>query len=264
MSNLVSKNYTLGRGRLYFALFKPNTRVPMGERYLGNSPEVSFTSESQKLEHFDSDKGVRLKDASVLLQMDYSGKFSLDDIQYENLAMLFLGEMKTTTATAQTIAAESHLAVQKGYSYQLGQSTTNPVGNRNVKSVVVKDDKSTPTTYVAGTDYVVDDVLGRITILVGGTIANGTNLLIAYSTDPYTLDGMISKGESVKGQLRFIADNPTGANIDYLLPYVEISPDGDYQLKGDSWQTMNFTMSILKNGDLEAVYANGRPYSAAP
>lgn len=264
MSNLVTKNYTLGRGRLYFALFQPNTRIPMGERYLGNSPEISFTSESQKLEHFDSDKGVRLKDASVLLQMDYSGKFSLDDIQYENLAMLFLGETTTTTATAQTVTAESHLKVQKGYSYQLGQTTANPVGNRNVKTVVVKDDKSTPTTYVAGTDYVVDPTLGRVTILAGGNIANDTNLLIGYATDPYTLDGMISKGESVKGQLRFIADNPTGANIDYLMPYVEIAPDGDYQLKGDSWQTMSFTMSILKNGDLEAVYANGRPYTAAP
>lgn len=253
-------NYTLGRGKLYFARFKPGTTTPGGERYLGNTPEVSFSSDSQRLDHYNSDSGVRNKDASVLLQMDYAGGFSLDDIQFENLAMLFLGNSGVETVAAKTAQTETFTNVMPKLTYQLGTTASTPTGTRNVTVASVKDSTTTSTTYAAGTDYVVDEATGRITILEGTTIPADGGITVEWASEAYTQEFAVSDADTIEGQLRYVADNPMGENIDYLLPWVQITPDGDYALKGDDWQVMNFTLAILKKGDLKAVYANGRPY----
>jgi hypothetical protein len=37
-----------------------------------------------------------------------------------------------------------------------------------------------------------------------------------------------------------------------------MSPDGDYALVGDDWQTMGFTFEALTKGSLASVYIDGR------
>ena len=78
-----------------------------------------------------------------------------------------------------------------------------------------------------------------------------------------TRDRVISRGQTVEGSLRYLANNPAGANIDYFMPWVKITPNGDFSLKGDEWQTVPFNIEILKKGDLEAIYVDGRPYNPA-
>lgn len=259
--NDVNRNYTLGRGRLNFGQFKPGTQVPRGERYMGNSPEIAYSSSSETLDHYSSDGGVRVKDGSVILQQDYTGSFSLDDINMANLALFFLGDAQTLTVAASTVTGEVHTDVEVGFSYQLGTSVTNPSGVRDVTEITVARTGSGTTAPVAGVDYVVDPVLARITILEGGSIKNGDDLTVGYKVSAGTRDQVISKGKTIEGSLRYIANNPSGANIDYFMPYVKISPNGDFTLKGDDWQTVPFTIEILKKGDLEAIYMDGRPYT---
>jgi hypothetical protein len=63
----------------------------------------------------------------------------------------------------------------------------------------------------------------------------------------------------VEGALFFEATNPVGLRFDYTFPYVQLSPDGDFQLKGDEWQQLSFTFEALKlNDTTETVYINGR------
>jgi len=69
-------------------------------------------------------------------------------------------------------------------------------------------------------------------------------------------------GKAMFKQLRFIADNPTGDNIDYYFPNVTLSPNGDYALKSDEWQVVPFTVDILKSEGMEALYADSRPVTA--
>ena len=65
-----NQNYTLGRGKVYFSRFIAAIQTPEGFEYIGNTPELSFTIESENLDHFSSDAGVREKDASqVSLKM---------------------------------------------------------------------------------------------------------------------------------------------------------------------------------------------------
>lgn len=256
-------NYTLGRGKLYLALFKKGTTTPLGERYLGNSPDVGFSSDSQRLDHFNSDAGVRVKDASVLLQMDYAGSFSLDDIQFENLALTYLGTSGTESVAAATGLSDTFTNVAEKLSYQLGTTNATPTGARKVSKVVVKGTGATPATFQAGRDYVVDEELGRIQILEGTTIPADSSIAVTFDRAAYTKEFTISQGDTIEGALRYVADNPAGDNIDFFMPWVQITPDGDYTLKGDDWQVMNFTLAILKKGSLNAIYADGRAYNPA-
>lgn len=257
--NEVSKNYTLGRGKLYFGQFRPGTQTPRGERYLGNSPDLSFNATQETLDHYYSDGGIREKDASVILQQDYAGAFVLDDINMANLAMFFLGEAMSVTTATRTVTGETFAGVEMGFSYQLGTSATDPTGVRQVSAVTVNIAPS--TALVAGTDYVVDEVLGRITILDGGTVVDGDDITVDYTVDPSTRDRVISKGTSIEGQLRYVAANPAGKNIDYFMASVKITPNGDLSLKGDDWQQVPMNIEILRKGDLAAIYAEGRPYT---
>lgn len=251
-------NYTLGRGEIHFAQFKPNTQTPAGERYFGNTPELSYTAEQENLDHYSSDRGVRVKDQSVLLQLDYSGVLTTDHISPENLAIFFLGESMVTTVAAATAQTDTFEDVEVGYSYQLGTTDLTPAGARLVSNVVVEKGAA---TLVAGTDYVLDAELGRITVLEGGAIVNGDDIEVTFDIGAHSRDRIISRSNTIEGALRFIARNPAGKNIDYFMPWVKITPNGDFQIKADEWQTLPFTLEILKKGSLEAIYMDGRPYA---
>ncbi len=260
----MANNYTLGRGEMHFAQFLTGTQTPRGERYLGNTPELNFTAEQENLDHYNSDRGVRIKDESVLLQLDYSGNFITDNISPENIAMFFLGDSLIQSTTAATGQTSNFSAVEVGASYQLGTSDTNPSGVRQVSNVVVTNDAATPVTYAAGTDYVLDPVLGRITVLEGGAIANGTNLETTFDVAATSRKRVISRSKTIEGAMRYLAYNPAGEQIDYFMPWVKITPNGDFALKGDDWQQLPFTIEILKKGSLESIYADGRPYTPTP
>ena len=105
--NEVIKNYTLGRGKLYFGQFRPGTQTPRGERYLGNSPELSFNATQEELAHYYSDGGIRTKDASVILQQDYAGSFILDDI---NMALKLTVEQRNRQVREMTAKMEEMTA----------------------------------------------------------------------------------------------------------------------------------------------------------
>jgi hypothetical protein len=49
--------------------------------------------------------------------------------------------------------------------------------------------------------------------------------------------------------------------MDYLMPYVRLSPNGDFALKSDEWQQLSLNVEILKLADYERIYVDGRPYT---
>lgn len=267
---MADRNYTVGRGEVHFAQFQPGTQIPGGYRYLGNTPEFSLTLESTKLDHFGSDRGIREKDASVTIEVARSGSIVADEIMIENLAMFFFGNSERITQAGATIVAEQINGVIPGRSYQLGQTDANPVGAKKVAFpgtgptlFTVKDDTTpTATTFTANTDYVIDADRGWLTIVEGGAIQAGDNLRVDYTTLAALYDRVISGAEPVSGALKFLTFNPVGKQFDYYLPYVSISPNGDFNLKGEEWQQIPFSMEILRKGSMEAVYLNGQPFTA--
>lgn len=343
-------NYVVGRGRLFFGQFKAETTLSRAQLYFGNTPELSLAQSEDTLDHFSSEGGVRVKDASVTLQSDSSGSFSCDNISPENLALWFLGEVisrieagsasasgtvtfsvaapvegdtvtingtvltfsanagpnkisplpATIGAAATALAAEvnsisaalgvtataaaavttlkaiepgtdgnaitltevgANIAasgatlaggtnvneefteVELGRWLQLGKDAATPQGVRNVGSVTIAG--------VAATSYTVENETGRVLLHDDAPdIVPASTLTVSYGVLPQTETVVIAKGQAVEGELQFIADNPHGANDDYFWPRVRLTPDGDFSLKGDEWQTVSWSFEILKKNSI--------------
>jgi hypothetical protein len=260
----MQNNYTLGRGKLYFARFTdPLTQTPEGFRYIGNSPEFSLTIDSETLDHFSSDEGIKEKDDSVPLSVTRTGSFTTDNINPDNMSLFFFGEKLILTQAAVTAATETLENVQRGRFYQLGRSPTNHVGVRGITpgtfALAVSGGGAAP---VAGVDYNLDAATGMVEIVdtaLATKIAEGVDVTVTYSALSSTRERIISGSEPVEGAMRYIAKNPKGSDIDFVFPYVKITPNGDYALKGDEWQSIPFNIEALKPATGEAIYADGRP-----
>lgn len=265
-------NYTLGRGRIYYARRDPITGNLGGERYLGNTPEFNTNFESETHDHYSSDRGIREKDASVILQINRTGSLITDNISPQNVALFFFGSAQALTIAQATVTDEqvgiTGIGVELGMFYQLGSTPANPSGAR---AVIYPGEAATAfsmsvqggAALVAGTDYVLNAELGRVEILeTSPTVQDGDVLTATYTVAASTRTRIISGSSPIEGALRFIAVNPTGKNIDYYMPSVKLSPNGDYALKSDEWQQIPFNVEILKPENQEAVYADDRAVTA--
>lgn len=267
------KEYVIGKGRLLFDAFLPGTKTGTGERYLGNSPELTQTQEQDTLDHIDADQGLNVKDDQVTIQNDLTGSFILDSIEADNLAMWFGGETENVVITAATAISEDFTVHSRGRFIQLGASNAMPSGTRKVVNIVVSkvtpgatpQDPPTLTAIPAANNFEFD--LERAKIFIehdAPGVAPEDVLRIVYDQEAVTRDTIIGRGDEIRGALRFEAHNPHGKNRDYYWPYVKITSNGDYALKGDSWQQMSFSYEALKRDDTVArVYIDSAPATSA-
>lgn len=256
MANL-TKQHTYGSGEISFAQFAPGTQTPGPFRYLGNTPEFTLNAESESLDHMDTDHGVRVKDDSVQTSASLGGSIVTDNINQENVALFFMGTtgiVTQTSATGETMTVE---VAQQG-TYVLGVTAQRPTGYRNITTTAVTNGATpTPAAYTPGTDYVVDGISGTVTI-PAGSAAIGEKLVVTFNVAAASRPQVVSGNTSAEGALRFKSFNPKGPRTDYLLPYVRLSPDGEFALKGDDWLTIPFTLEVLRRGELAWVYADGQ------
>lgn len=255
------KNYVLGRGKLYFDPFAPGTKNKTGERYFGNTTEFNLNVESEALDHFNSDEGVRTKDDSVILELTRTGALTTDNINEENAALFVLGEVSDVAQTADPVVSEDLGTPLPDRFYQLGATASNPQGVRGVTAVSITiDPNGTATAAVEGTDYTLDAELGRIYILEGGAF-DGTKAASAdYTPEANSRKRVTTNASaSVEGALRFVAFNAKGKQKDVYIPYVTLRPTGDWSLKGDDWQNMGFSVEVGELEGMAAVYIDGRP-----
>lgn len=244
----LTNNYVLGKGKLYFDPFDANG-VTTGERYLGNTPQFEFGVESETLEHFSAESGIREKDDEILQSVTRKGTIECDNISMENMVLFAIGALASVAQNNSAVTAESLGAVQQDRFYQ--------TASRNIAAVVVKVGATTKTIT---TDYTVDLVLGRIYIVSGGGIANNDVVTVDYTKTAMSREQLASASlASLQGALRFIADNPKGTNRDLYAPKVNLKPSGTLQFKGDDWMKMSFEVEFLKKDvSTAAVFIDGR------
>lgn len=249
------KEYVIGKGRLFFDRFPVGTKTKTGEAYFGNTPELSASTDRETLEHFDADAGLNVKDESVTIEITQALSFATDNISPENLALWFAGPMNNLTITAAVGENEIFTDIVRGRFYQLGVDATTVTGARNVSNVVVEVGASTIT---ALGNYEVDLEKGRIYIEPDAPdIEDGDDVEVTYDVGAGTRTVIIGKGEEIRGALRFISANPVGAQRDYYWPYVALTSNGDYALKGSEWQQMSFNVEVLKlDDDTDLVYVD--------
>ena len=265
-----TNNYTLGRGKVYFARRDPTTGILGAYRYLGNTPEVNLTAEEEKLEHYSSDFGVRVKDATVTLQVNYTGTVVCDNIDAENVALFFLGESANLTVAQATVTSEVVTTdAEVGMFYQLGVTSSNRAGSRGIifpgasGTAFALKIQGEVGNLVHGTDYVLNPATGRIEILETGAVDNGDTLECTYTVAASTRERIISGATAIEGALFYEAANPRGDQRDATMPSVTLSPNGDFSLKSDEWQQIPFNLDVTKlDDDTNAIIWDSRPVIA--
>lgn len=253
------QKYTIPRGRAYFDPEDANGELT-GEIEFGNCPEVTVTISTEKAEHYSSMTGLREKDASVVVQIDRTGTLVCDNMKADNFALWLSGTKTAMSQAAVAVTAEMR-TVTPGRFYQLGATTANPLGVRNVTGVTVKNSDAT-TTYDAGDDYNVDLETGRLQIVVGGAITAGQEVQFGYTPVASTFERVTTGSASeIRGALRIVSDNATGGDRDYYMPRVTLTPDGDLPIiaEGTDFVQLSFGLEVLKSANAEAIYCDGRP-----
>lgn len=264
MAQRDGRQYSVGKGRLYFEQFVDGSMNPInGELYFGNTPELMVTQSDETLDHYDAESGFNVKDEQITIQKDMMGSFGTDNISMENITLFFTGDREATIIVA-AVGEQEVVTAALGRHYQLGKSAEMPSGARGVSNVVITKpavDPLDPAVTVALAGNVdVDLALGRIYIESDAPdVLAGDLLTITYDVVGGERDIVIGKGKEVRGALRFIADNPIGPNDDHFWPYVKLTPNGDYALKSSEWKTMSFSFEVLKkDSGTDRVYVDRR------
>lgn len=227
-------NYTLGRGKLYFK--KDGTN---GFLDLGNCPDFKINVDSETLEHFSSQEGLKKKDDEVVIEQSVMANFILDDPTIENLELFFM-----SSAAASNDQAADSLSAENVTVYL---DKWVDIGYVNLSNVVVKDSGS--VTYILDTDYKIDLKRGLIMAISTGSISDAETVLIDadYAATPMS-DIHAATTTTVKGKLLFVGNPARGLIVDFE-GYVSLKPSGDMGLISEEWAQMGFEAEFLDHTD---------------
>lgn len=257
-------DYNLGRGRVYFATLTNN--IPGAFRFLGNAPEFSINVEVETLEHQASTNGLKVTDKEVIISQQLNLALTLDEINFENLALFFSGETATFTTAAGALAASTgtgnaefptagrwyDIFWSSGDSeFKIGDQVDSTVGIEANRVYDIGDLDITGGT--EGTDYITDNVMGRVFVPIG-TGLSLASALDASGTENASADNTVEQVRgltqtNVVGALKFISENPANNDVQRELNFhkTSLKAEGDFSLIGDEFTTMQFTAVAEKN-----------------
>lgn len=255
-----AQTIVLGAGYVYFEENDASGNATTGRRYLGDSPSMTVTGGTERLEVYDSDGPTAEKIVDLTTRLSRNASLTVRDQSGDNLGVFLMGDTSTVTQTATPVADEAIAAVQQGRYYQLGRSVANPSGVKGIGSVTVTDDvPSAPFT--VNDDYVVYAAEGMLYIVPGGAISDDTNLLVDYTPAANSRTRVTTNNDGTKqGELTYVEDNTAGENKVWTFPLVELAPNGDLALKSrDSIREMPFSVAINTRSGYEQIYCDGEP-----
>lgn len=253
----ISQDIVIGAGYVYFDEEDASGNLT-GERYIGDTPGFTLTMATEKIEVDSSDGPVAETLVNITKKVTRNSGITVRNVNGDNLAAFVMGDSETVSQTATPVVDEPH-TVKLGRYYQLGASSTNPTGVRNVGSVVVTDSTGT-TTYTVNDDYVVNAAEGRVYITTTGAISEDEDILIDYTPAAVSRTRIVSNDNGPKkGAIRFVADNTTGSNRDVYIPRGELSPNGEASFKSrDGAIELAFDLNVLTKTGYEQVYIDGQ------
>ncbi|MCF7964215.1 MAG: hypothetical protein K9L79_01610 [Methylobacter tundripaludum] len=160
----------LGSGHIY--IDRKVDGVYRGFKYIGNATKFEIKENTEKKERVSKGRanyGSALN--TVFIKKPGEVNISLDDLDKDNLALVFLGDTSNVSVTGGTVTDEVVTAYQ---------GRIIKTAKRKISSVVLNHSSGTPT-YVLGTDYeITDPDLGLIKI-IGSTITDAQSLKLDYS-----------------------------------------------------------------------------------
>jgi len=239
----------IGRGKVYVDRLDAN-RARTGERLVGVCDAFTIQTSDEVRDKYDTTQATSPLLKSVNGRRTTEISMLLSEWNPENLELAFMG---TRTSYQQTGASATNYVppaarVKKGYWFPL----EDPIGTprRSVSTVVVTGPSATPV-YVAGTDYIVDTVIGRIYVIPAGAIANGGGLEVdfAYATIAADVQPYVRGGVSnfIEAYVRVVGEPATGPTQHVQVWIASLSPDGELPLFGDDYGEFRIRGRVLSD-----------------
>lgn len=260
----VTENFVVPAGYVYFDR-EDAAGALTGERYIGQTPGFTVTVASpDAIDLYSSDGPIAELLSRTITKVTRSAKMTCQNVSADNVAAFLIGSVGTGSTSAGTVLNEP-ITVKKGLWYQLGVSDTDPAGVRDVTSVVITNTAGT-TTYVAGTDYLIDLELARFLVVSAGAITDGQIVHVDYTKQARSWERIVSAATgAVFGAVRVVSDNTTGLGRDWYFPRVQLAPDGELALKSrDAYQEIGWSMELQQRqvGSVKRaqVYVDGRQF----
>lgn len=238
-----AEEVVVGAGSLYIADVQADG-TPGPYKYLGDSEGFSTNTETTQIEHWSGDGPVAEKIVDQTVQINQTANMVLNTMGVDNIALAMMGIAGTRNQGADAAFEQVVTGAAGGDVINLGATSENPAGVKNISGVTVDDGAS--TTYVAGTDYEIDTDLGEIYIIPGGG-ADGTDITITATVPEESFDSIASSNQGLgKKALKYIENASKGVGRDIYMPYCDVRPEGDTQWKSrDSIQQITLSASFL-------------------
>lgn len=234
-----AENYTIGGSRLFF-----NERVnsvDQGYLYLGNIQTSGLSPAVEKLDHYSSKSGKRLRDRSIVRQAQLTLNLTLDEPNAAamNLFMFGSGATPAASASGQSVTA-SPAVIRTNEAFIIPQ--------QNPTAIVVKKGA---TTLVLGTDYTITDMLGykkikrtstSVAVLEGDVVTVDYTYALPARQSFKPMTTLLREGKAV---LFGVSD--IGNEWIYTIPKASLTPSGDFTLNDQDWSSFQFTLEILED-----------------
>lgn len=243
----------LGRGEVYFDPFLPGTKVCEGERYIGNTPRFRIERSLETIERYSSYGGKLVRRPSSVVSESHTVNFITDHMAMSNLAMWYGDQIDAPALVSNPPATESFV-VKRGRFYQLGKSL-NISGVRNISfaQVMLNGAEIAPPN-----NFELDLGTGMLQILPDAVdISDGQMLEVYFDHKQALVENLESSVRPLIGALRYVAKNSVGKRTNYYFPQVEIAPVGQFDVKADQWQQLQFAATASNLNPLtEQVYVD--------
>lgn len=252
-------DYNVGRGRAYFATLDANG-IPKGYRFLGNAPEMNVSVEAETLTHQSSTGGLRVTDKEVVISQTATLAVTLDEINFENVALFFSGSTasfdNSQAAAATPVDGTGNLVVDAVgrwydiYQTAAGLPTSDSSGDRMYDIGTV-----TIAGAVEGVDFDVDHVMGRVFVRASTSV-------LTVGVSPFDLDVAQNSGadvavdevraltqSAVVGAFKFIGENPAAGDrmVEMQFHKISLKAEGDFALISDEFTALALTGVAERN-----------------
>ena len=259
-----TSDYLLGRGILYFAELDGSGN-PTAWRDLGNVTDFKVSVSSEELIHETSRSGTKVEDLAVALKRAANWTAVLDTLENDNLAM-FVGGTKATVTNVAVAGFSEHAmvtSVELGRWYDIVSSAGVRAYDIDKTKLTVEKSGAPDTALVEGTDYTVDETMGRIFLLSTATnIAAGDTMDVTLAADAGATANVkevrMFQKTSYTGAIKFIGENGAdGTKYEVVLHRTTVEGDGDLGLISDEWVTLPVKGKVSKS---DSTRVSASPY----
>lgn len=253
-----TNDYNLGRGIGYIAVLDSNDLPTKDQFDLGNIVTFTTNITTESLQHQSSRTGFKTTDLDIVTSREQAISFELDEQNDQNLAEFLLGIATGGVTNAAVAGFTEYLAVTDvvlGRWYNVQNSTGVRAYNINNTDLVVEKDGAPDVLLVEGTDYTVDEEMGRIFLkhnAVNIAAGDDMNFTLAAAAGAGTIDQVSSLTATAKYlQVVFIRENPVDSSTreEFVFRKVQLSPNGDLALISDEIGKMGFTGRLSRSNN---------------